>query len=284
MANRFRCGLHVHVQAPKDWKVLQELAIILLIYEEEISSLHPQCRHPGHDATRGNIYSNRIALLLDADKRAPRYQSLDTSTSVLRKKKSIAAIRNTVTGLSSKQAVVEFMNCSNEAHRPSKDRNRLVNFTSAAQGPEFPSTVEFRQALGSLDTDDIIKWIDFCVGLLRLAEYYLKNPQKFSAKSWDERVNVFDLIKDMGLGQEAEDYWARKQAYYKSRSRKDREWQTDNEAGFSEPEYESSSGGSIPGDGDGDEDNNQNGPPGGAGGPGGRRPSGTGGSGSSNQK
>jgi hypothetical protein len=39
-------GLHVHVQAPETLDVLRELALLLLIYEEEISCLHPPCRRP----------------------------------------------------------------------------------------------------------------------------------------------------------------------------------------------------------------------------------------------
>jgi hypothetical protein len=36
-----QCGLHVHVQAPEDIKVLQELAWVIFVYEAQIARLHP---------------------------------------------------------------------------------------------------------------------------------------------------------------------------------------------------------------------------------------------------
>jgi hypothetical protein len=48
-----QCGFHVHIEAPKNFEVIKELAILLLVFEEEISRLHPPCRRPGHTASVG---------------------------------------------------------------------------------------------------------------------------------------------------------------------------------------------------------------------------------------
>lgn len=58
-----RCGLHVHVAAPQDPRVLSMLAGILLVYEEEIARLHPLCRRPVHKNARHLIESNRSGFL-----------------------------------------------------------------------------------------------------------------------------------------------------------------------------------------------------------------------------
>jgi Putative amidoligase enzyme len=38
-----QCGLHVHVQAPNDFAILKELAVLVVVYESEIAKLHPHC-------------------------------------------------------------------------------------------------------------------------------------------------------------------------------------------------------------------------------------------------
>lgn len=58
-----QCGLHVHVEAPQDLDILKQLALLLIVYEEEISKLHPPCRRPGHEATIHTLDSNRLAFV-----------------------------------------------------------------------------------------------------------------------------------------------------------------------------------------------------------------------------
>jgi hypothetical protein len=57
-----QCGFQVHVQAPKDFRVIQELAKIHLIYEEEIARLNAHSRRPGrHPAAKDSSESNVFA-------------------------------------------------------------------------------------------------------------------------------------------------------------------------------------------------------------------------------
>ncbi len=53
-----QCALHVHVGVPKDLRVLKELAVLIVIYESEISKLHPHCRRPEHPNARYAVESN----------------------------------------------------------------------------------------------------------------------------------------------------------------------------------------------------------------------------------
>ena len=234
-----QCCLHVHVQEPKDLGVLQELAILLLIYEEEMGKIHPQCRRPWHDATRGNIYSNRIAAMYSD----MYYTEVQTSTAKLKELITISQLRSEVTlNAKTKEEVARYMNAFDIMQLSSQlgpdypygDRTRLVNFTSIvrgknSEGKEFPSTVEFCQAAGCLDADDIMRWVEFCIGLVRVAEFYYRNPGTFPVKTWQDSLSVFKLMKDMALSKEALEYWDSKYAYYQTVHPWDRECQTDNE-------------------------------------------------------
>ncbi len=62
---------------------------------------------------------------------------------------------------------------------------------------------------GTLDAENVRRWVDFCVGLVRLVEFHHKNPDEFPAKSWEvyhapdgtvekSRVDVWDLFEAMG--------------------------------------------------------------------------------------
>ncbi|KAH9220081.1 hypothetical protein DL95DRAFT_383421, partial [Leptodontidium sp. 2 PMI_412] len=44
-------------------KVWRELAMILLVYEDEIARLHPPCRRPGHANAQYQFQSNRLGFM-----------------------------------------------------------------------------------------------------------------------------------------------------------------------------------------------------------------------------
>ncbi|KAH6670543.1 hypothetical protein B0J14DRAFT_486004, partial [Halenospora varia] len=214
-----QCGLHVHVEAPKNLVVIKELAVLLVILESEISRLHPPCRRPGHAVTRRQLESNRIFFLkgcdIDFDEGTLDFSNVNCSTYALSQKKSIQGIRNRINLIKHKESLSQKMNYPPppDHSSPNGNRNRLVNFVSMTRGAGFASTIEFRQARGTLDPVEIGHWVDFCVKLVKVAEYYATNPDNFMPKKWEDMrgeggtTDVFDLMGDMELSDEAREFW-----------------------------------------------------------------------------
>lgn len=200
-------GFHVHVQAPRKLEELQELAILCVVYEDQIAKLLPPCRRPGHRCSNYNTESNRLGLLFDdsyTDENKATYSDLFQD---LPGTQSIAQIRAKVAAQTTKRKVVQLFNWPfKNTYQKYGNKNRQVNFTTTVPAVHFPQTVELRQARGSLDAEEIGHWIDFCIGLVRLSEFYVENPARFPASTWDN-VNVFDLMNDMGLSNDAKGYW-----------------------------------------------------------------------------
>ncbi|KAG0647926.1 hypothetical protein D0Z07_5622 [Hyphodiscus hymeniophilus] len=278
------CALHVHVQAPEDLDVLKELALILLVYEEEICRLHPPCRRPHHrkgfDGPRGSLDSNRLSWVKDGgpmpDRHSRQFQELDRTVTGLKGQwPSINELRTDLrTYIDTNDDLALYMNAPPGATPHNfGNRNRLVNFTTAAaRGDQYPKTIEFRQARGSLCAQEIMHWVKFCVGIVKLATLYKENSDKFPIKNWPDstpgpngiiehdRIDVFDLIRDMKLPQEEVEYWRRTMALYQLGQPGDENDRTDNELPPSESVSDSQESGDSHGgagvvaSGGGDED------------------------------
>lgn len=259
-----QCGLHVHVRAPLErdfanqttsasqaadfaFDIKKELAIILIVYEEEIAKLHPPCRRPGHPNARYTLQSNRLGLMAEGKTTAfsdnlynhvvntDNATSLDVgcSTIAISNHLSIPEIRAGIAALANADSLPGLMNWPavnspyDKLCRQHGDRDRQANFTYINR-ENGANTFEFRQAKGSLDATDISCWIDFCVGLVRLARLYIEDRSRFRVKDWpDDRttpvttygkehnnINVFDLMHDMELGPAAIAYWQRRVATF----------------------------------------------------------------------
>ncbi|KAB8292220.1 hypothetical protein EYC80_007962 [Monilinia laxa] len=212
-----QCALHVHVQAPS-FEILKELAAILLIYEDEISRLHPKCRRPGHRVARSNLTSNRMLTFLGPNfvpflGNVQDIWDQPTETSLFRKLITIQQIRDEIGQLQDEQKLADYM-CF-----PGTQKTRVVNFRRL-KSSIHPRTIEFRQARGSLDINDINYWVDFCLGLVQLAEYYVHNPGA-RIKSWSEdtkehigKLDVFQLMAEMKLDRRSINYWRSRVAKY----------------------------------------------------------------------
>jgi hypothetical protein len=244
--------MHVHVQAPSDLKVLKQLALILIVYEEEISRLHPPCRRPKHLAARGTVESNRMGVM--EHPHDIKTWKFDPSTTALKRKFEeydkhegpVEGIRLRLHRIPDKEALARYMNAPAMSSSPRGNRNRQVNFLSVVRGDDFPSTVEFRQARGSLCPEEISRWVDFCIGLIRLAYLYHNHPRRFPTEALGDYydgegnlqgggVSVFDLIRDMELDGEAVWYWELRMARYAMGTHGDADDRTDNELPPPEP-------------------------------------------------
>ncbi|KAG9229587.1 hypothetical protein BJ875DRAFT_387045, partial [Amylocarpus encephaloides] len=224
-----QCGLHVHIEAPQILEVLKELATLLVIYEEEISRLHPAVRMPGHRAAANQLDSNRLYFLhggdLDFDKTKANWVGGNFSTSALKKEYNIPRLRARMSLIKKKEALSQKMCWPSPPDKPNGGRRRLVNFTYLTRGKGYAETIEFRQARGSLDGEEINHWIDFCVGLVKFADFYVHNPDKFPVKSFDDirqnegtpanNFGIFKLMRDMDLSESAIQFWYNKIQQYK---------------------------------------------------------------------
>jgi hypothetical protein len=229
-----QCGFHVHVQAPESLEVLKELAVLLIVYEAEIAKLHPHCRRPEHPNARYSVESNRLYFLHkdEEDIRRKTYGELDVSNEALARqpKGFLGDIRFSINSCQDQGEIALLMNWPRHGWGNEKgNRNRQVNFTAAARPPEAPYTIEFRQARGTLDANDVQKWVEFCIGLVRLAKYYVDNPGTFpittfksfsvdeSGECVRERIYIMDLMNDMGMSEEDKDYWRERMARFQAK-------------------------------------------------------------------
>jgi hypothetical protein len=109
-----QCALHVHVSAPKDLSVLKELAILIMVYESEISKLHPHCRHPEHPNARYTVESNRLRFLHQCKEDETRYTygDLEVSNAALARQPEnfLASIRAQISACSTPQELALLMN------------------------------------------------------------------------------------------------------------------------------------------------------------------------------
>ncbi|KAG4435533.1 hypothetical protein IFR05_008972, partial [Cadophora sp. M221] len=261
---RNQCGLHVHIQGPNaaqfqrdlnmseddaeyhKAKVWRELAMILLVYEDEIARLHPPCRRPGQANAQYQFQSNRLGFMKEDlantfpnNLVGPTVQTLiedciniDCSTQAISRKATIPQICD---GLSkySDSDVVALMNWprtiraggTQKLDRDLGDKDRQVNMTYMMRTPELPQTIEFRQAKGSLNGEHVNRWVDFCIGIVRLAHLYAADPSHFRVRNWEDvtlpdgtvernSIDVFDLMRDMELSPEAIAYWEGQVAMY----------------------------------------------------------------------
>jgi len=245
-----QCGLHVHVEAPKDFRVLKELAVLTLVYEEQISTLHPPCRGYDYEATLGTLCSNRLAFIFRENEPEKRHKlrEADCSTIQLGEEYTFQALRARIDECSTVEELSQLM-CWPKSHTPltvNGDRNRIINWTYLCRGDEYPQTIEFRQARGTLKPGEVHNWVDFCVGLVRLAEFYAYNPDHFPIVSFrptrDKQgnrvgnvINVFRLMDKMGLSEEAKEFWRWKVVRYLNYSLEGVDDRTDNEL---PPEYD----------------------------------------------
>ncbi|TVY42778.1 hypothetical protein LSUB1_G001537 [Lachnellula subtilissima] len=232
-----QCGLHVHIEAPKDLNVSKELALLLIVYEEEISKLHPPCRRHGHPATVRSLNSNRLGFLYDEDTLTRHLSKIDCSTHILRQSESeilrgaknkFVEIRQEIYSCQDAFALSRLMcwPAENRSGHEHGDRNRF--------------TIEFRQARGTLVAEEIHHWVDFCVALVRLAESHAQNPGQFPIDSFQSYskdggatvlspVNINRLIDSMGFGEEAREFWRHKISRYALYEKGDEDDRTDNE-------------------------------------------------------
>ncbi|KAF2436467.1 hypothetical protein EJ08DRAFT_655460 [Tothia fuscella] len=209
------CGLHVHIGLPSGeclpLKALQHLAYMLIVYEDEISRLHPHHRRQRSK----EIYTNRENLYAEAPEPVPR-TILDHLTGAPVTKNftptydSLAKIRNSL--LTEVSAAVNPLDSLQ--FRMGKSRGRIVNFAYINR-KSGPCTIGFRQHAASTDAVEITHWVDFCIKLVQLALRYANEDGKCKVSDWDNRIDIEDSFEEMGLCGERRDYYRGKMEEYR---------------------------------------------------------------------
>ncbi|TLD25985.1 putative amidoligase enzyme [Venturia nashicola] len=213
------CGVHVHIGLPSGEclpiKVLQHLCKLLVIYEDEISRLHPLHRRGRSD----EIESNKIRFAAEGldnealdfvDRLVPDF---DTGDMVMRKHESTYKAVHEIHRLLFDEVDESPDPIAQLQKLVGKARGMIVNFAylNRTNGPQ---TIEFRQHAGSIDPKEIGYWVNFCLGLVNLARRFADEVGECQVKHWKDRVDIGNLMEEMGLEQEVEEFYGRKIAVH----------------------------------------------------------------------
>lgn len=204
------CGLHVHVGLPTNEafpiKTLQHLAELQIIYEEQISSLHP-----AHRRNRDKeIESNRVNFRTECSEPVER---------------TVKEGRELVTKLFEplfqpfadvRRQIFDEVVASEDPLRKLRElvgdhKAHILNFTNHEGGPK---TVEFRQHAASKDVQEIFWWVKFCLGMVTLAMGNADSGVMCSVKDWDDKIDIMDLLAAIGLEKGGVEYYRRKIGEY----------------------------------------------------------------------
>ena len=183
------CGLHVHVGASREDKrwplgTLKRFAQLILAFEHQINSLHPDWR------INGNKYcvQNSESELLQQPDPFLRGEAIELCT------------EDDFEG-----GFIKMMN-------PNFHRQMAYNFTNLSSimypGEMTKRTIEWRQHEGTSDGLRIGAWCEFATGLVKYAH---ETPQLEQLELWsnaalDDSFTILDLIKAIGLDHLADFY------------------------------------------------------------------------------
>jgi len=174
-------GFHVHVGAdPKfttrkdeqiPFPILQHLVYIIIQFEPIITSLFPVSRR-AWTSTNEHIESNLMGLRLS------RHICSKRPLPVVEKIQDIIFGENM-----DEEKLARLMHIALRSHRSDDEtHSKFVNFIRLRQNRRYgepsppgeseavPRTIEFRQHEGTLDFEDVWRWVHFVVSLIRAAE------------------------------------------------------------------------------------------------------------------
>lgn len=179
------CALHVHVgfadpspgQARTTFSLptLQHLAYILVMYEAQISRMHPPSRRAGSDAAMKDCVTN-LDVFDEASLNAV-YQAFDRDSTEangeLKEGNELEAPFETPLSydLSRRLIFTSDMTTAKLVKLMCGTlKDHIVNFTYLLRPAQAARTLEFRQHEGTLDAEAIRWWVNFVLGLVKLAD------------------------------------------------------------------------------------------------------------------
>lgn len=235
------CGMHVHVGLPVpttggplptfNLPTLQHLAYILVMYEQNISTLLAPSRRAGSMASEFDIVTNldnfseatlaeNLANEEDFDwdnwsASNPLSDAPSEPEEMWEERISYAVSRRLIFTPDMTVAKLSKLMCGEK-------KGHIVNFTYLAREDGFPRTVEFRQHEGSLDPEGVRWWILFVTGLVKLAAHMAEQfgaREDYAGDGYPEAENLrganleelWTLMEFEELGQE---FFKRKMAEF----------------------------------------------------------------------
>lgn len=148
--------------------ILQHLVYLLVQFEPHITTLHPQHRHGLEHLSYNAGKTNLIGLMQD------------NHICPSRPRRPIQEIQNIIFApTTTTRDLIPLMSKTTAAYREVwPNRNRFVNFVNldAWYTPDAKNTLEFRQHTGTLDPEEVVRWVVFVTSLLRTAERLANTP------------------------------------------------------------------------------------------------------------
>lgn len=181
------CGLHMHVARVSNedecnvmlpLPVLQHLAYILVQYEDLISSLHPVERRGVSDDASKYVSSNLMGIRRSAHV-CSQHSHIDLANAQqkifamnMTSKRLAKLMTATVSeGSGPEQVVCEALRRETDPQSIKNTRYKFVNFARLIKpGCGCGTTIEFRQAPGSVDFDEIAHCAHLVLSLIKAAE------------------------------------------------------------------------------------------------------------------
>ena len=210
------CGFHVHVGLPNGEalpiRALQHIAYILVVYEEQIGLLHdPKRRHRQEE-----IKSNREAFLAECPEPVERMVEDEDGNMVVKKFEPLFTPLEEV-----RKQIFDEVDRADDPYEALKERigmerSYIVNFNYINR-ESGPRTIEFRQHAASDDPSEIFWWVQFCLGLVRLAMRYEAYGGECIVHDWNDRIDIEDLLDAMGMEDAGKEYYRQKADGYAAR-------------------------------------------------------------------
>jgi len=210
------CGFHVHVGLPDGEalpiRALQHIAYILVVYEEQIGLLHDPKRRNRQE----EIKSNREVFLAECPEPVERMVEDEKGNVVVKKFEPLFTPLEEV-----RRQIFDEVDRADDPYEALKkqvgtERSYIVNFKhiNRASGPR---TIEFRQHAASDDPPEIFWWVEFCLGLVRLAMRYEAFGEECPVQDWEDRIDIEDLLDAMGMKDVGKEYYRKKVGEYGAR-------------------------------------------------------------------
>lgn len=179
------CALHVHVgfadptpgqsRTTFGLPTLQHLAYILVMYEDQISRMHPPHRRAGSDAAMKDCITNLDEF--DEASLNASYQAFDRDDTEANGELNAdnnldAPLEIPLSyGLSRRLIFTSDMTTAKLVKLMCGTlKDHIVNFTYLLRPAQAARTLEFRQHEGTLDAEAIRWWVNFVLGLVQLAD------------------------------------------------------------------------------------------------------------------
>ncbi|KAI4754000.1 hypothetical protein E4T52_13846 [Aureobasidium sp. EXF-3400] len=217
------CAMHIHVGnqdgSPFNLKALQNLAYLVLIYEHEFAHWTIPSKRGADFETK----SNRMDFAAECPCPEPQHAYLcDEAGNIT--EGSVEAVWNYQLLSEIRKAIFDDVDSADDPIQAfvqlMGDKGHIVNFSYSARditNNEPAATVEFRQHQGTLNGDDVLHWARHCTALVALAQKYADNNTKPNITTWEDKIDIEDLWREMKLPESTKHFYRQRIREYDER-------------------------------------------------------------------